>query len=407
MKRRSFLRYFSLTPVLVPAMGNSIAKPAWGALREDRSSAITTLFVAGDVMTGRGIDQILPHPGDPRIFEPYSRSALDYVRLAERTSGPIPRQVDYPYIWGDALTILDEAAPELRIINLETAVTRRGTPWPGKGIQYRMHPDNTPCLTAAGIDCCVLANNHVLDWGYTGFEDTLATLRQAKLTTAGAGADRSSVQIPAITSPAGRRGRILIFACGLPSSGIPGAWAATASRPGLCLLPDLSDETIDDVAAHIHAHKEHDDLVVISLHWGGNWGYPIPEAHQRFAHALIDRAGVDLIHGHSSHHPLGIEVYRGKPVVYGCGDLINDYEGISGHEEYRVDLALLYLITYDRSRRELLRLDLFPMQRQKFRLNHAAREDRIWLQSTLDRVSQVLGSRVTQTGEGVLRLQWG
>ena len=108
-----------------------------------------TLFVAGDVMTGRGIDQVLPHPGDPRIYEPYSTSALDYVKLAERTSGPIPRGVDDTYIWGDAVAALDRAAPDLRIINLETAVTRRGTPWPGKGIQYRMHPDNIPCLTAA------------------------------------------------------------------------------------------------------------------------------------------------------------------------------------------------------------------------------------------------------------------
>ena len=73
-----------------------------------------TLFLAGDVMTGRAIDQVLPRPGSPRIFEPYSDSALDYLRLAERASGAIPRPVDFDYIWGDALAVLDAAAPAAR-----------------------------------------------------------------------------------------------------------------------------------------------------------------------------------------------------------------------------------------------------------------------------------------------------
>jgi len=75
--------------------------------------------------------------------------------------------------------------------------------------------------------------------------------------------------------------------------------------------------------------------VVASIHWGDNWGYEI-------AHNLIDHAGVDIIHGHSSHHAKGIEVWHGKPVIYGCGDFINDYEGIGGNEKYRSDLSLMY-----------------------------------------------------------------
>jgi poly-gamma-glutamate capsule biosynthesis protein CapA/YwtB (metallophosphatase superfamily) len=91
--------------------------------------------------------------------------------------------VDYPYPWGDALKILNQAAPDVRIINLETAVTRSNDPWPGKSIHYRMHPQNVPCLTVAGIDCCVIANNHVLDWSYAGLAETLTTLHQANLKT--------------------------------------------------------------------------------------------------------------------------------------------------------------------------------------------------------------------------------
>ncbi len=216
MKRRDFLRYAAITPLAAPVLCQGFAMtPQPGEQQANHRPDAVTLFVAGDVMTGRGIDQVLPHPGDPHIFEPYSRSALDYVRLAERTTGPIPRAVVYTYIWGDALAALDAAAPDLRIINLETAVTRTGTPWPGKGIQYRMHPDNIPCLSAAHIDCCVLANNHVLDWGYAGFEETLVTLSKAGLTTVGAGAD----QAPAVF-PLPGQGRVrLSLPGGSPSSG--------------------------------------------------------------------------------------------------------------------------------------------------------------------------------------------
>ena len=144
-----------------------------------------TLALCGDVMIGRGIDQILPHPAGPRLHEPYVASALRYVELAERAHGAIPRPVGFAYVWGEALAELARIRPDRRVLNLETSVTRRGMPYP-KGINYRMSPENAPCLTAAGVDCCVLANNHVLDWGEIGLEDTLTTLHRVGLATAGA-----------------------------------------------------------------------------------------------------------------------------------------------------------------------------------------------------------------------------
>jgi poly-gamma-glutamate synthesis protein (capsule biosynthesis protein) len=110
-------------------------------------------------MTGRGIDQVLPHPGDAQIYESHARWATDYVMLAERANGPIARPVSFDYIWGDALVELDRRWPDVRIINLETAVTQSSTPEP-KGINYKMSPANVGVFLAAGIDCCVLANNH-------------------------------------------------------------------------------------------------------------------------------------------------------------------------------------------------------------------------------------------------------
>lgn len=173
------MRY--LTVALFSGLGvEAQAQPSArkGSPDEISSTGAVTFFLCGDVMTGRGIDQIMQRPSDPRIHEPYLKSAIDYVQLAERANGSISRGVSPSYVWGDALEELRATSPDARIINLETAVTTSDDYWPDKGIHYRMHPDSTPCLTAAGIDCCVLANNHVLDWGYPGLEETIEVLHR-------------------------------------------------------------------------------------------------------------------------------------------------------------------------------------------------------------------------------------
>ena len=362
------------------------------------------LFLCGDVMTGRGIDQVLPHPGDPTLYEPYMTSARGYVELAERANGPIPKPVPFDYIWGDALPVLERTRPDLRLINLETAVTAHDAPWPGKGIHYRMHPANTPCLTAAGLDACVLANNHVLDWGRPGLDETLGVLGQAGLATAGAGADGEAAAAPA-AFPLPGGGRLLVFAFGVGDSGIPEEWAATGDRSGVNLLPDLSGRTVAAVAETIARWRREDDRVLASIHWGGNWGYAIPEAHRRFAHGLVREAAVDLVHGHSSHHVKGIEVVDGRLILYGCGDFLNDYEGIGGHERFRDDLTFMYLPTLGPDGR-LHSLHLVPMQIRRFRLEHADPADAAWLKGVIDREGRPFGTSLRPREDGSFELRW-
>jgi poly-gamma-glutamate synthesis protein (capsule biosynthesis protein) len=363
-----------------------------------------TLFLCGDVMTGRGIDQILPHPGDARLCERYVTSAQEYVELAETANGPIPRAADFAYVWGDALHELDRRRPDARIINLETSVTRSRRCLP-KGINYKMAPENAPCLTAAGIDCCVLANNHVLDWGRDGLLDTLATLDRLGIATAGAGADRERAEAPAVMA-LGTGGRVLVFAFGLRTSGIPRDWAAAPDAPGVNLLDDASDRTLERVSARIRAARQPGDVVVASIHWGGNWGYRIASDERRLAHGLIEAAGVDVVHGHSSHHPKAIEVHRGKLVLYGCGDFLNDYEGISGYEEYRDDLAVMYLPALRATDGTLQRLDMVAFQIRNFRLGRASRQDTAWLRDTLSREGERFGTALRLRDDDTLELAW-
>ncbi len=357
------------------------------------------LFLCGDVMTGRGIDQILRSPCDPALDEPYVRSALDYVELAERASGPIPRAADPAYIWGDALAELERVKPDARIVNLETAVTRSDERAP-KGINYRMSPENAGCLAAARIDCCVLANNHVLDWGTSGLEETLATLRRAGLRTAGAGRDAAEAAAPASIELPGKR-RLLVLAFGMESAGVPADWAATATRAGVSRLPDLSSRTTDALADRILAAKRAGDLVLLSMHWGSNWGYEVSRQQRSFARRLIDAGAADLVHGHSSHHPRPIEIYRQRLILYGCGDFLNDYEGISGHEAFRPELALMFFPRIEASGR-LLELALTPTRTRKFRVGLANAEEADWLAALLRRESAI---HVERTPDARLRIR--
>lgn len=362
----------------------------------DKNRDTFTLFLGGDVMTGRGIDQVLPHSVPSILHENYVKNARAYIELAERKHGPIPDKISYDYLWGEAQQEFKKHQPDVRIINLETAVTTSNDYWKGKGIHYRMDPQNIPILEWAQIDACILANNHVLDWGYPGLRETLSTLKKAGIQTVGAGLDERSAAVPAVIKT--ESGRLLLFSYCSTSAGVPKEWRARKDKPGVNFLDRLNAENAEKIIGAISAYKQAGDRVLVSLHWGGNWGYDVSKTHRAVAHQLIDSGIVDVIHGHSSHHPKGIELYKDRPIFYGCGDLINDYEGIGGYEKYRDDLVLLYFLRLDTTG-ALLSLEMSPMQICRFQLRKASAEDVDWLQNMLDRECRKFGNSVRQTSE--------
>jgi len=147
------------------------------------------------------------------------------------------------------------------------------------------------------------------------------------------------------------------------------------------------------------------DLAIASIHWGSNWGYEVPESFVGFAHKLVEE-GVDLIHGHSSHHVRPIEVYRERLILYGCGDFINDYEGITGYDEFRNDLVVMYFATLTSSG-ALLDLHMVPMQLRKFSLHRPSPEDSRWVEETIAGISRGFRSSVERRGDGSLALRGG
>jgi len=354
-------------------------------------------------MTGRGIDQVLPDPCDPALHESYAESAIDYVRLAEAANGPIPRNVELSYVWGAALSEFDRMRPDVRIINLETSITRSADYVP-KGINYRMSPENAACLKAAGIDCCVLGNNHILDWGNRGLLDTVATLKRLQIKTTGAGQHFGEASAPAVLDIAGI-GRVLVFSFVDATSGAPPSWAATSERPGVNLLSEISERSALGIVDAVVRVQRPGDLVIVSVHWGPNWGYGIPREQQRFARALIDNANISIVYGHSSHHPKAIEVHRERLILYGCGDFLNDYEGIKGYEEYRGDLVLMIFADVESGGR-LAALEIVPLQIRNFHLVRPSGEDVRWMQQTLDRQSRKFASAIALNSDGGLVVSW-
>ncbi|MDX1755067.1 MAG: CapA family protein [Marinobacter sp.] len=370
-----------------------------------QSRGSVRLFLCGDVMTGRGIDQILPHPSSPELFESYMKSALGYVHLAESASGPISRPVDWAYIWGEALPALDASVVHLRLINLETAITHSDSPWPGKAVNYRMNPANIDSLKVASITACNLANNHVLDWGEQGLLQTLETLDSARIAHTGAGKNGTEAGRPAVIDLAGGDQRLLLFGFGMPSSGVGHAWAAGEDRPGVNFLASLDDAGFRRVYDAMAQFRVPGDLVIVSVHWGPNWGFDIDPAARDFAHRLIDSGAADLVHGHSSHHIKPLEIYRNKLILYGCGDFLNDYEGIGELEGFRPDLALMYLPTLALQTGELEALELKPFLIRRLSLAKATMKDSAWVRNILCQGDRSNAPSLTVAPDGSLHLE--
>jgi poly-gamma-glutamate synthesis protein (capsule biosynthesis protein) len=172
------------------------------------------------------------------------------------------------------------------------------------------------------------------------------------------------------------------------------------------VIDEFESGAVERITRVVRATRLAGDLVVVSIHWGSNWGYGVPREQQQLAHRLIDEAGVDLVHGHSSHHPRPIEVYRGKLILHGCGDFLNDYEGIGGNELFRPELAVIYLPELDPASGRLLRLTLLPTRMRRFRVNRASAEEAGWLQQMLNREGRAFGTRVESNAGGALALRW-
>jgi poly-gamma-glutamate synthesis protein (capsule biosynthesis protein) len=263
------------------------SQPSPGAKPTVEAGSLKLLLV-GDVMLGRLVNDVLTY-----------------------------KPPDYP--WGDTLPLFREA--DVRICNLECVISDRGRPWSAtpKVFHFRSDAKNLAVLQKARIDGVSLGNNHALDYGYDALLETLGLFKQAGIHYAGAGTNLAEACRTAVIETGGVRLGLIAFTDNEP------VWEATASRPGTCYAPiDVHDKRGRRVLELVTQAKAQVDVLVVSTHWGPNWGYQPPDEHVSFGRALID-AGADVVFGHSAHIVRGIEMYHGRPIIYSAGDFVDDY----------------------------------------------------------------------------------
>jgi len=326
------------------------------------------LGLVGDVMLGRGVDE-----------------ALKDYRRSEK-------------LWGDTLSVLEAA--DLRVINLECAITTHENPWSRtpKTFHFRADPSRAVrVLRAARIDACSLANNHTLDFEEEGLLDTLEYLDGAGIRYAGAGRDLEEAARPAILGgPDPEKVALLAFTDNEP------AFAAGVGRPGTNYLPtSLEPEVLDRVEAAIaDAREAGADTILFSNHWGPNMVKRPRDIFRRFARSVVDR-GADVYYGHSAHVFQGVEVYRGKPILYDTGDFIDDY---AVDDRLRNDRSFVFLFSVEGG--EFRRLELFPVVLSFAQTRLATGGERQEILRRMERLSAELGTRLLRR-EGALVLESG
>ncbi|KAE8362866.1 hypothetical protein BDV27DRAFT_13744 [Aspergillus caelatus] len=358
-----------------------------------------TLTFTGDVMLGRLIDQLLPThlPNQP-----------DWQTTINQILKTAPALRSYSHIspWGSALPFLLRPASDLNIINLETAVTTVDTPWPNKAFNYRMHPCNLEVLKAGKIDYVSLANNHTLDFEVGGLQETVERVRGAGIGFAGVG-DRPLE--PAVlglkrggfkeesggsgsSSSGGGGGETEEYKIHIYSaSDHPRAWA---NIPQFNFI-DYTPATRAKLKT-ILTSGEKPALKIFSVHWGPNYAWRPAGEIRALAQFLVDECGVDIVHGHSAHHVQGVEVYRGRLIMYGCGDFVDDY-ALNG--QFRNDLGALWRVMVAEDGRgglSLGRLEVVPTRCQRFEVEvlRIDDEDHAWVRERVGELSREFGTVV-------------
>ena len=316
--------------------------------------------VVGDVMLGRGVDERW-RDGPPTGAW---GTMLEYVRSL------------------DGL-----------FCNLECCLSDRGSPRPGRRYHFRAGPDwAVPTLRAGGVRWVSLANNHVLDFGTGAFSDTLASLSAGGIAHAGAGRDLDAAVDPSAVDVGGIRVAVLAFTDRSPSYGAGSDGPGTAfvrMEPGDPITRRLVDAAVE------RARRHDPDLLFASLHWGPNWEVRPSGAQRRFARWLIDR-GVDLVHGHSAHVVQGVEVYRGRPIIYDAGDFVDDY---AVKPDLHNDRSFLFELLVEGGTVEGLRL--VPVEIRREAVDRAGDEAAGWLRGRMRDLSAEFGTTLYREGDGL------
>lgn len=226
-----------------------------------------------------------------------------------------------PQLDADPVALLAPISPilgaaDLAVVNLETAITTGGSPVP-KQYVFRAPATGMQALRAAGVDVASLANNHGVDYGVQGLEDTLSAARENGITVVGAGDNAAGAYAPFTATIRGREIAI-IGATQVMDAAFLATWPASEDRPGLA---SAKDEHEDRLLRAVEEARARSDTVVVYLHWGVEREHCPVEHQQTLARRLAD-AGADVVVGSHAHRLQGAGMLDGVLVGYGLGNFV-------------------------------------------------------------------------------------
>ncbi len=347
----------SCTPVPEPPPTGGTASTATTPLVTDGGARGITLALAGDVMLGREVNEMI------------------------LVNGPL-------YPWGDLLPLVRTA--DLFLINLECVIADSGDPFlPPRVFYFRADSRAIEVLTAAGVDYVTLSNNHAMDFQGPALLETIQHLDEHRIAHAGAGRNPEEASRFALLEAEGFKVGVVAFADHFRE------YAATEVSPGTNVIPITVEEPyFSRVEQSIEAVRAAGaDLVVFSIHWGPNMRHVPPPEFKEFARAVMD-AGADVFHGHSAHIFQGIEIYKGKPILYDTGDLIDDYYVDVVHKN---DQQFLFLVTATGSGVESIELVPVLISNAQVNTAHGTVLDQI--HERMQELSAAMGTEVRRKGD--------
>ncbi len=300
-------------------------------------------------------------------------------RLVDREIG----RKGYSYVWGDMSGRLRET--DINIINLETTLTK-STKKVAKVFNFRAQPDRVQCLVESRIDVCNLANNHILDFSKEGLIETIATLDGVGIEHVGAGKNEQEASEAVVIEKEGVRVGVIGFTDNEPG------WEAKEDKCGTNYVK-VGD--IEKVKKQVERLRGKVDVVVLTIHWGPNMRQRPSSQFRDFARKVID-AGVDIFHGHSAHLFQGIEVYKGRVILYDTGDFVDDY---AVDRSLRNDESFLYLVEVDKG--GVKKVELVPVLISEMQVNKAKGRDYERIVGKMRRLSREFGTRIEKTETGV------
>lgn len=240
-----------------------------------------TISLVGDMMFDGSVGWVANSKGEDYLFEGYT----EYFKESDIVFG-----------------------------NLETAISHRGKPMEDKEYTFRSSPRIAAALKRHNFTAVSIANNHVLDYGYEAFDDTLKNLRDNGILYAGGGENKEEAQKGVFIEKNGIKVGFIAFSRVVPVVD----WYAGSKKPGIIGAYKVHEAEVLELLEQL---KTQCDVLVVSVHWGKEHVLEAREQEIEAARKMID-AGADIIMGHHPHVVQGIEMYNGKPIFYSLGNFI-------------------------------------------------------------------------------------